>query len=142
MTNRPKLNKIKKWKRVDISDVEVIRAYVNREPFGKFAYEILAEKFGCPEIVAYRACERALNRGLLEYGVSLRSGWLTDKGKELLTKTTTKNQPKKQNKIKCYHCGKEVANPIYIRVIESPKDTYPPKAPFCKKCAKRFIDYD
>ena len=34
--------------------------------------------------IAYRAMERAHRHGLIEYGVSLRSGWLTELGKALL----------------------------------------------------------
>lgn len=69
-----------------ISDYDVCKAYQERKPFDKeWAYEILAKRFDVPEIVAYRACERAEKRGYLDYGTSLRSGWLTDKGKELLT---------------------------------------------------------
>lgn len=82
--------------RKDISDVEVCKAYkeykrlVDTIPvlsfavFPPFPYEVLAKKFDCDEKVAYRACERAEDRGLIEYGTSLRSGWLTNKGKDLL----------------------------------------------------------
>lgn len=74
-------------KRKDISDLEVLKAY--REHHADiyntpFPYEILAKKFGCDEKLAYSACERALKKGLLDYGVSLRCGWITDKGNELL----------------------------------------------------------
>lgn len=47
-------------------------------------YEILAQFLGEPEKVCYRAMERACDRELLDYGVSLRSGWLTKKGHEVL----------------------------------------------------------
>lgn len=47
-------------------------------------YDLLMKMTGQPEKVCYRAMERAEERGLIEYGVSLRSGWLTEKGKELL----------------------------------------------------------
>lgn len=47
-------------------------------------YEILAQWTGEPEKVCYRAIERASERGLIEYGVSLRTGWLSEKGKALL----------------------------------------------------------
>lgn len=47
-------------------------------------YELLAQWTGQPEKVCYRAMERAEENGLLEYGVSLRTAWLTDKGKALL----------------------------------------------------------
>ena len=47
-------------------------------------YETLAARTGQPEKVCYRAMERAERRGLIEYGVSLRTGWLTEAGKALL----------------------------------------------------------
>lgn len=47
-------------------------------------YDLLAEWTGQPIKVCYRAMERAAERDLIEYGVSLRTGWLTDKGKALL----------------------------------------------------------
>lgn len=50
----------------------------------KYPNEILYEITGQPEKVCYRAMERAAKRGYIEYGVSLRTGWLTDKGDELL----------------------------------------------------------
>lgn len=74
-----------------ISDLAVVRAvatynatYALSTPRMAFPYETLAEEFGCSQKVAYRACERACRHGLIEYGVSLRTGWLTEKGKELL----------------------------------------------------------
>jgi len=46
--------------------------------------EFLAEWTGEPIKVCYAAVERAKKRGYIDCGVSLRSGWLTDKGKELI----------------------------------------------------------
>jgi len=59
------------------------------EPYGKliglkWPYELLAQRTGEPEKVCYRAMERAEERGLIDYGVSLRTGWLSEKGEELL----------------------------------------------------------
>lgn len=91
----------------DITDAQVCRAVqdyndaikalppLRSGPFGLFGttpivyappfpYEALAASTGQPEKVCYRAMERAEKRGLIEYGVSLRTGWLTDKGKALL----------------------------------------------------------
>lgn len=70
----------------DISDRQVCEAYAAyaREHCLPFADERLMAATGQPEKVCYRAMERADKRGLIEYGVSLRSGWLTDKGKALL----------------------------------------------------------
>jgi len=41
----------------------------------------------CPPKVAQAAMERAYDRGLVDYGVSLRSGWLTKAGLHLLDTT-------------------------------------------------------
>jgi hypothetical protein len=78
--------------RKDISDLQVLRAYEKslalrglsdwREH--KWPYEILAEETGEHWKVCYRACERADSRGLINYGTSLRSGWVTGKGRELI----------------------------------------------------------
>lgn len=77
-------------KRSDISDFEVCKAVQEyQDTMGDFPYQTLAKKFNCDEKVAYSACERACDRDLIEYGVSLRTGWLTEKGKELLTTNNT-----------------------------------------------------
>lgn len=71
----------------DISDVQVcraIQAFRDRDLELPWPYEALAAETGQPEKVCYRAMERADRRGLIEYGVSLRTGWLTEKGKTLL----------------------------------------------------------
>lgn len=69
----------------DISDAQVCRAYAEAKSIpGVFAETILMRMTGQPEKVCYRAMERAERRGLIEYGVSLRSGWLTDAGMQLL----------------------------------------------------------
>lgn len=47
-------------------------------------YKMLAKRFNCDEKLAWSACERANNHGLIEYGTSLAFGWLTDAGKELI----------------------------------------------------------
>lgn len=56
-----------------------------------FPYNILQEITGQPFKVCYRAMERAADRDLIEYGVSLRTGWLTEKGKALLKNEATAN---------------------------------------------------
>ena len=70
----------------DISDADVVQAVAEyqRHTAPPFPHEILARRFGCAEKVAYRAVERAGRHGLIEYGVSLRTGWLTDAGEGLL----------------------------------------------------------
>jgi len=78
-------------KRKDISDFEVCKAvdeYQNK--IRDFPYQILSKKFDCDEKLAYSACERAERNGLIEYGISLRTGWLTEKGEELLAKKDEK----------------------------------------------------
>lgn len=50
----------------------------------RWPYKILAEWTGQPEKVCYRAMERAESHGLVECGTSLRSGWLTDAGIQLI----------------------------------------------------------
>lgn len=50
----------------------------------EWPYDKLMRRTGECMKVCYRAMERACDRGYLEYGVSLRTAWLTDKGKALL----------------------------------------------------------
>jgi hypothetical protein len=47
------------------------------------ADEVLREMTGQPPKVVLRAMERAQRHGLIECGVSLRSGWLTAKGEDV-----------------------------------------------------------
>lgn len=69
----------------DISDRDVCRAFeAYQKDYGKFPYEYLMEWTGEPMKVCWRAMERADRRGLVEYGVSLRTGWLTDAGRAAL----------------------------------------------------------
>lgn len=72
----------------DISDYQVLKAYEESKRqglFKKFPYDILMERTGACEKVCYRAMERASDRGLIEWGVSLRSGWITEKGYTLMS---------------------------------------------------------
>lgn len=69
----------------DITDKQVVAAVAQyKREYGKWPYELLAESTGECEKVCYRAMERAAKHGLLEYGTSLRTAWLTDKGRQLL----------------------------------------------------------
>lgn len=74
----------------DITDLQVVMAYRdslrqrNGSPRGYWPEEILQGTTGESEKVCYRAMERAFRHGLIEYGVSLRSGWLTNAGLTLL----------------------------------------------------------
>ena len=76
----------------DISDRQVCEAYAEaarqrgedwKNPY-EFPYEILNRQTGQCVKVCYGAMERAEGRGYIEYGVSLRTGWLTEEGKKLL----------------------------------------------------------
>lgn len=54
------------------------------DPPNPFPYERLAQETGQSEKVCFKCLERANDRGYIEFGVSLRTGWLTNKGKALL----------------------------------------------------------
>ncbi len=84
----------------DITDTQVVAAYrdsirervANRDAIPerkgsvqwRWPEDILRATTGEAEKVCYRAMERAHRHGLFEYGVSLRSGWLTAAGLKLL----------------------------------------------------------
>lgn len=76
--------------RKDIDDRLVCLAYAYRkmqqssQMHGPWPTEILMNWTGQPEKVCEKAMERADDHGLIDYGVSLRAGWLTDKGEGLL----------------------------------------------------------
>lgn len=106
----------RRWKRGDLSDREVLRAYwvartandiasdhrrrgeellsictpsgvrIDLPPGRVFwAYDVLmAENPGLPFKVAYAAMQRADDHDLLDYGVSLRGGFPTDAGRQML----------------------------------------------------------
>ena len=69
----------------DITDLTVCEAC---EQFhagsGIAADEFIAAKTGAASKVIYCALERASSRNLIDYGVSLRTAWVTDKGRALL----------------------------------------------------------
>lgn len=71
--------------RKDVTDALVCKAVAayQASPRGPWPYELLAQWTGEPEKVCYAAMERAFEHDLIEYGVSLRTAWLTDKGKAL-----------------------------------------------------------
>lgn len=72
-------------KRSDVTDAMVCAAYVEwSQRKAEFVDAILCRTTGAPVKVVYAAMERAYDRDLVECGVSLRSGWLTDKGLALL----------------------------------------------------------
>lgn len=51
--------------------------------------QLLVIQTGEPEKVCEAAMERAADHGLIEYGVSLRSGWLTEAGRALADDANT-----------------------------------------------------
>lgn len=75
----------------DITDLQVVIAIDqarNGQRFAnevqRFANEVLEKITNQPAKVCMRALERAHKRGYLEWGISLRTAWLTQKGKDLL----------------------------------------------------------
>lgn len=74
----------------DITDLQVCEAFAQmrsrREAgeLGVYVDDILHQQTGEHMKVCFRAMERACSRGLVEYGVSLRGGWLTDGGNALI----------------------------------------------------------
>jgi hypothetical protein len=69
----------------DISDALVCQAYERfADDKSRWPYDLLQQWTGQPFKVCYRAMERADRHGLIEWGVSLRAGWLTQSGLEIL----------------------------------------------------------
>jgi hypothetical protein len=75
----------------DISDKQVCLAYAEykrmydaHEYPVHWPYEILESWTGQPKKVCLSAMERAARKDLVEWGVSLRAGWLTKVGREII----------------------------------------------------------
>jgi hypothetical protein len=72
---------------IRISDEMIVYGYCvyaeSKEP-GVTADEVLKRLTKKPMRVIWRAISRARNRGLIECGVSTRTGWPTQKGYDLL----------------------------------------------------------
>ena len=72
----------------NITDKQVVLAYAeyhknsNSAPI-KWPYDYLVEWTGECEKVCFKAMERAEERGYIDSGVSLRTGWITEKGQNL-----------------------------------------------------------
>lgn len=62
--------------RKDVTDAQVVAAYEAPRAAGSFVDQVLMEATGQPRKVCLAAMERAWRRGLVDYGVSLRSGWV------------------------------------------------------------------
>lgn len=74
----------------DISDIQVLRAVqkswdLREKGSTVWAYTLLVIETGQAEKVCFRCMERVYNRDYIDYGVSLRTAWLTDKGVKLMT---------------------------------------------------------
>lgn len=55
-----------------------------------YTYEILGKKYGSEKLI-FKLMEKLADLGYLEYGVSLRTAWLTDKGLMVLGKIMDKS---------------------------------------------------
>ena len=64
----------------------VLSAYLESKKTNKFPHEIIQENTGYPLKVIWSAIERDFDNNYIEYGVSMRTGWLTEKGLEYLKK--------------------------------------------------------
>lgn len=84
-------------KRSDITDRQVVEAAVQAHTgiqsiartwkeasFPPCSLDQLVLNTGLPYKVCLRAFERASKRGMIDYGVSLRTAWATPEGRELL----------------------------------------------------------
>lgn len=72
-------------KRKDISTKDVLIAchkFHNGDE--KAPWQILMDEFNAPEKVVYAAMKRDEKKGLIDYGVSLRTAWVTTEGYEFL----------------------------------------------------------
>jgi hypothetical protein len=71
--------------RKDITPAQVVQACQDRQNGSdKNTVQLLMERTGQHENVAYAALYRDSDRGLIEYGTSIRGAWPTDKGLLLL----------------------------------------------------------
>jgi hypothetical protein len=74
----------------DITDAQVVQAYHDaakmRVKGNVWPSDLLMERTGQTIKVVYSAMERAHRHQLIDFGVSLRAGWLTPAGEALLEK--------------------------------------------------------
>ena len=68
--------------RKDISVKTVIQSCLKAHQPGEHraSWEIIHERTNAPGKVIYAAMQRDVNKGYLEYGVSLGTAWATEKG--------------------------------------------------------------
>lgn len=70
---------------VRVACIELARTDESSRLTARHAAQVLMDDTGAPEKLAYAALFRATDRGLLNYGVSVRMAWLEDKALEMLT---------------------------------------------------------
>lgn len=73
--------------RKNVTDAMVVEAYMLCRPRMLNPCFYLSEITGEHRNVCYRAMERTARRGYIDYGVSLRSGFVTPEGRAFLEKT-------------------------------------------------------
>lgn len=81
-------------KRSDISTLTVLSAALNAHRIkgsGKMTWEYILEETGAPLKIIYAAMDREDRAGYLEWGVSLRTAWLSEKGKDKLLELFNNN---------------------------------------------------
>lgn len=71
-------------KRKDITTKMVLLAYIESKKTKYFPYDILMRETNAPFKVVWSAMKRDYDKGFINACVSLRSGWLTEKGYEFL----------------------------------------------------------
>jgi hypothetical protein len=85
----------------DVTDLMVCRtvmAFHEDDMRGPWPYETLCTQTGEPKKVCYQAMKRAVKRGLLDYGMSVRAAWLTDAGFELVNAANLSDGDKEEGK--------------------------------------------
>jgi len=79
------MSRPKPIKRSDISTKAVLEACHKFHNGNNLApWQILIDEFDAPEKVVFAAMEREEIKGLIDYGVSLGTAWVTPKGYEFL----------------------------------------------------------
>lgn len=80
-------------KRSDISTLTVLSAALEAHRGGvrKATWEYILEKTNTPMKIIYAAMDREDRAGYLEWGVSLRTAWLSEKGKDKLLELFNNN---------------------------------------------------
>jgi len=74
-----------KWKRSDIDTLIVLMGcYIAHQKRDCMSFEAIYQLKPAPLKIIYAVMEREVNKGLLDYGVSLRTAFLTEKGLEVL----------------------------------------------------------